>query len=69
MDFTVSYDVQRLLPEQFYRRSVRQDVEAGETLLPLEQISMVEYDVAWASQNRDAILMTWAFRLGGEGEP
>ena len=70
LDFTVSYDVQRLLPEQFYRRSVRQDVEAGENLIPLEEIPMVEYDVTWASQNRDAILMTWAFYLGGEeGEP
>ena len=41
----------------------------GNNLPPLEQSSRVEYDLAWASQNHDAILMTWAFHQGGEEEP
>ena len=69
LDFTVSLDVQRLLARQFYRRPVRQDVEAGETLLPLSQIKLVDYDVGQASRERESLLMSWAFYLGGEEEP
>ena len=67
LDFTVSYEVQRLLAEQFCRRSVRKDLPSA--LMPLEDISLVDYDVEEASAGRDAVLMTWAFYLGGEEAP
>ncbi len=67
LDFTVSREVQQLLTEEFCRRSVRRDVEASMT--PLEEIPMVDYDVTGASERRDAVLMSWAFYLGEEGEP
>ena len=66
MDFTVSQDVQRLLGERFYRRSVRTDVPTGESLPDLERICFVDYDVDWASENREGVLMTWAFCLDEE---
>jgi len=69
LDFTVSRDVQQMLAERFYRRSVRLDVEPIRGLNDLEKISLVDYDVGWVSQNRDAILMNWAFYLGSEEEP
>lgn len=69
LDFTVSRDVQQLLPDQFYRRSVREDVDPGRELIALEEIPMVDYNISWASENRDRLLMTWAFYLGGEAVP
>ena len=66
LDFTVSQDVQRLLGERFYRRSVRTDVPTGESLPDLERICFVDYDVDWASENREGVLMTWAFCLDEE---
>lgn len=66
VDFAVSRDVQQLLQTDFYRRSVRSDVEPASQLPPLGQLAQIDYDVSWASENRDAILMSWAFYLGTE---
>ena len=68
LDFTVSREVQQLLADQFCRRSVRGDVESEVQMTPVEEIPMADYDVAWASEHRDALLMSWAFYLGEEGE-
>ena len=67
LDFTISQDVQQLLGERFYRRPVRSDVSGDESLPDLAGIRLVDYDVDWASKNREGILMTWAFYLDGEG--
>lgn len=67
LDFTVSEAVQRLLADQFCRRSVRGDVEPAGELPALEEIPLLDYDVDWASEHRDGLLMTWAFYLE-EGE-
>ena len=66
VDFTVSYEVQKLLQEQFCRRSVREDLQSMGTLPAFGRIAQVDYDVGWASQNRESILMSWAFYLGTE---
>ena len=68
LDFTASREVQSLLTNSLYRRSVRTDIEPLPALLPLENIPMTKYDVSWASENRDSVLMTWAFFLGGGEE-
>ena len=67
LDFTISADVQQLLGERFCRRPVRSDVSGDDSLPDLAGIRLVDYDVDWASKNREGILMTWAFYLGGEG--
>lgn len=68
LDFTVSQDVQNFLVSQSFRRSVRDDVEPEpeQRLTDLADLPLVDYDVSWASANRDAILMTWEFYLGEE---
>lgn len=66
--FAVSYDVQQLLQSDFYRRPVRSDVSPASKLPELSAIRQVAYDVSWASEHREAILMSWAFYLGTEAE-
>lgn len=66
LDFTVSYDVQQLLADSFFRRPVRSDVTGGTQLTSLSDIPLVDYDVAWAALNRDAVLSDWAFLLKEE---
>lgn len=68
LDFTLSREVQSQLTEKLYRRSVRNDIEPPAQLIPIEQIAAVDYDIAAAGQNHDAVLMTWAFYLGGGDE-
>ena len=68
LDFAVSYDVQQLLQTDFYRRPVRSDVRPASQLPELSTIRQVAYDVSWASEHREAILMSWAFYLGTEAE-
>ena len=68
LDFAVSYDVQQLLQTDFYRRPVRSDVSPASKLPELSAIRQVAYDVSWASEHREAILMSWAFYLGTEAE-
>ena len=63
LDFTVSYEVQQMLSESSYRRPVRSDIPAGESLLPLQDIVLVDYDIDWACKNRDVILSDWSFYL------
>ena len=47
---------------------MRQDVKTGKTLVPLSELKLVDYDVEWASRERESLLMSWAFYLGGEEE-
>ena len=63
LDFTVSYEVQQMLSESSYRRPVRSDIPAGESLLPLQDIVLVDYDIDWVCKNRDVILSDWSFYL------
>ena len=63
LDFTVSYEVQQMLSESSYRRPVRSDIPAGDSLLPLQDIVLVVYDIDWACKNRDVILSDWSFYL------
>lgn len=64
LEFTVSEDVQRLLEDQLYRRSVRKGQETEET-------GEVLYDLSYSELNRDAILEKWAVLTGEKeaGEP
>ena len=64
LDFTVSEDVQSLVGQRFCRRAVRGDIPADPALPALSTLNLVDYDVEWASQNRDRLLSDWAFLLG-----
>ena len=68
MDFTVSQDVQQLLQDQFCRRPVRDGLEPSASLPDLAAIAQLDYDLSWASEHRDSLLMSWEFYLGSEEE-
>lgn len=53
VDFIVSEDVQRLLEEQLFRRSVRNDLAQKTSLRE------VIYDMAYAEEHREEILECW----------
>lgn len=69
LDFIAGQDVQQLLTDRFYRRSVRQDIAPAAQLLPLNQLPSVDYDVSWASQNRESLLSGWAALFDQEDAP
>ena len=66
LDFTVSRDVQQLLADRYYRRPVRTDVGQPASLVALEDIILIDYDIEWAIRNREAILTDWNLCVGGE---
>ena len=61
LDFTACYDVQALLGQRIFRRTVRCDIPAQEALCPLGEIPLMDYDLPWAVKNRDRLLSDWAF--------
>ena len=58
MDFIISEDVQKLIVDQFYRRSVRTDIPLTE--VQKEAITLIDYNLEWASSNQDEILEYWS---------
>lgn len=67
VDFALSRDVQQLIVSTSYRRSVRSDLKPGGELIDFDSLVLVDYDVAWASRNREALLDEWAGCLRTEG--
>jgi len=65
LDFIAGADVQQLVSTTLCRRSIRAGAESGD-LPPMSDLALVDYDVAQAGADHDAILMTWSFYLGGE---
>lgn len=63
LDFTLSRQVQQLLGEQFYRRSVRRDVTAPAALIPMDELVLVDYPAHWAVEHRADILQKWEWSV------
>lgn len=57
VDFTVSKEMQEMIVDRFYRRSVRIDVATNESI-PDEVVTM-NFDVEWATENKERILKIW----------
>lgn len=68
LDFTLSRDVQGLLIGQ-YRRPVRSDIALNGELPDVDEFNVIDYDINWACENHNNVLMSWAFYLGGEETP
>ena len=67
LEFTVSSDVQRLVKEVFFRRTVRNDME--EYAAPEQtKFKTIDYDIHWASQEKEKILNTWETLQGRTDE-
>ena len=69
LDFISGLDVQRRMESEFSRRPIRRLQDAAPVLKPLEDIPLVDYDIAWACENHNKILMSWAFYFGGGETP
>ncbi|NLU10826.1 MAG: extracellular solute-binding protein [Tepidanaerobacter acetatoxydans] len=66
LDFTVSKDAQNMIVSEMSRRPVRVDVAPGQGLAALDEIPVVDYDVAWAAANKAQILNTWKQIMTGK---
>lgn len=66
LEFVQSEDVQALVVSDFFRRSVRLDVADREDLPRMDEVGILDYDVAWASAVKEDFLRRWAV-LNGEG--
>lgn len=66
LDFIAGADVQALVAGRLRRRSVRTDAAPAD-LPALSELALLDYDLDWAVERHDGILMTWAFFLNGEG--
>ncbi len=69
LDFISGEDVQQRMEAEFSRRPVRTVSQEAEILLPLSDIPLLDYDISWASEHHNGILMSWAFYFGGEEQP
>lgn len=58
MDFIMGKEVQRLLVEENYRRTVRNDIEMDYSWMKNE-IKLMDFDLNWAINNRDKIMNIW----------
>jgi iron(III) transport system substrate-binding protein len=58
LDFIMSKDVHKMIVDHCYRRSVRKDISASETW-DEEELKLIEFDLNWASNNRNEILKKW----------
>lgn len=56
LDFLASKDVQEIIVKEFNRRSIRDDVDAPEGLIPSPDIPLVDYDFNWASDHQDDVM-------------
>ncbi|MFQ8981068.1 MAG: hypothetical protein ACLR6I_11560 [Waltera sp.] len=55
LEFTVSTDVQRLVEEAFFRRTVRNDMEEYATS-GRQKLKAIDYDIHWAAREKENIL-------------
>lgn len=61
LDFVVSRDVQQLLVDRLYRQTVRTDIKMPDMeQMDGPKLKILDYDIVWAAENRDAILARWA---------
>jgi ABC-type Fe3+ transport system, periplasmic component len=56
IDFTISTDVQKLLVDEMYRRSVRTDIPFAEDE---EKIKYIDFDLNWAAKEQEEVLKVW----------
>lgn len=63
IDFTVSRDAQRIVEEQFLRRTVRLDIEPKRQK---ETLKTIAFDLEWAGDNQLILLECWQRHIGQE---
>jgi len=66
LEFVQSRDVQELVVSQFSRRSVRTDVHDPDSLPPVEELDVIDYDVHWAAGLKEEFTARWLALYGEE---
>lgn len=56
IDFVLSAEIQSFLVDAMMRRPIRTDVADPEGLLPLSEMTIDNYDIAWAGENRERFI-------------
>lgn len=56
VDFVTSKDIQTLIASELNRRSIRDDVPASASLMPYDNMIIIEDDQKWSSDNKEYIL-------------
>lgn len=60
LDFVSSREVQQMIAARHFRRSVRIDVETQDNMISEDKIKIVDYDIGWASAQKDPFSQQWA---------
>lgn len=66
LDFAISKDAQNMIVSEMNRRPVRVDVPPPHGLPTISEIPLVDYNVAWAANNKSKILNTWKQIMTGK---
>ncbi len=56
IDFTISTDVQKLLVDEMYRRSVRTDIPYA---ADEQEVKYISFDLNWAAKEQEEVLKVW----------
>ena len=56
IDFVLSAEIQEFLVDTMMRRPIRTDVADPEGLVPLSEMTIDNYEIAWAGENREAFI-------------
>ena len=58
-DFALTAKTQKFVFDNFASRPARDDVEMGDNMPKMEDIKLVDYQLEWVSDNKDAIVGKW----------
>lgn len=59
IDWALSATTQDVVVQDLGRRPIRKDGKPLQGLTPMADIKVIDYDISWAGQNRDAFLERW----------
>jgi iron(III) transport system substrate-binding protein len=59
LDWALSKEVQELAVQELGRRPIRTDVAPSGDLTPMSEIKLMDYDITWAAEHRDAFIERW----------
>ena len=59
VDFALTAKSQKYVLDNFASRPVREDVETAGSLIPMSEIKLLDYDLAWVSENKPSIVKKW----------
>lgn len=59
LDFVSSHEVQQMITDEHFRRSVRTDVEAHNNMISESKIYIIDYDIKWASEQKEEFSQRW----------